>query len=95
MQGGTHLHNRCLGGHARLFHRLHHTDILAIDAYSLRRNIYLAIQHQQGIVGVCDAANQLRTNSLTAVLTLQVGRTLPAGGVQQLAEQVDLPAGRT
>ena len=95
MQGSPHLYDRCLCGHTRLFHRLHHTDILLIDTYGLCRNIYLAIQHQQGEVGVGYAADQLRTNRLTAILTLEVGRPLPTRGVQQLAEQVDLPAGRT
>ena len=95
MQGGTHLYDSRLGGHACLFHRLHHTDILLIDTYGLCRDSYLTIQHQQGVVGVGNAADQLRTNRLAAILTLEVGRPLPTRGVQQLTEQVDLPAGGT
>ena len=59
MQGSPHLYNRSLCGHTCLFHCFHHTDILLIDTNRLCCNIYLAIQHQQGVVGVGNATNKL------------------------------------
>ena len=83
-----------LVGHAGLFQRAHRADALAPFPGGLLGNLVLPVEHQQRVIEICDARDQLRFHCLFVLLALEVERLGLAFGVGQAVEDVDLPACR-
>lgn len=97
--------NLCIGGaalfygcfrrtiDAGIFHGLHGFGILLHDVGRTFRDFQLAVQHQQCIIQVGCIGNQLYSGVLLVSLGLFQSRFGHTLGIQQLAEEVNLPAG--
>ena len=102
-QVGKRSHGLSVGGTAlldcgtvdgtELVHGLHRLKVALEHVGGLFRNLQLAVEHQQGIVCIGHVGYELRLHGLLLVLRLPQCDLGVALGVEQLAEEVYLPAG--
>ena len=77
---------------ACIFHGLHGLQVLFQNLDGAFGDLQLAVQHQQGVVHVGYAGDDLRLDGLFVELRLLQANLCLSLRVQQLTEEVDLPA---
>ena len=76
MIDGTALGDGSFRRHTGNLHRLHGPDIFLVDSHILCCDFHLTVEHQQGIIGIGNTTNNLRTHRLTRELALEKGSPL-------------------
>ena len=84
----------CTVRHSSFFHGFYGFEVAFQNIAGGFADLQLAVEHQQGVVHIGYVGDYLRLYGLLVELCLLQGNLCLALGVQQLAEQVDLPTCR-